>query len=556
MDRSGNATLSRNHIGAREFGDLHHGRIPEKSAELDRIADRLAGDRNDSDGGRLLVDHADGRLVGDNSRNGCGGRIARYRDHVETHRADARHRLELLDRKSARIDRVNHALILRYGNERARKAADIAGGHHAALFDVIVQKRERGSRAGSAGMLKTDLLEDVGHRVADRGSRSKRQVDNAEGNAEPGRRLLGDELTYARNLERSLFNRLAESLEIGSANGLQYVIDHAGARHADIDDRIGFAHAVERACHERIVVWSVAENDYLRAADRVAVLRALGGRLYDLAHKTDGIHVDARLGGADIHRGADSIRHGHRLGDGADQKLVGPSHALRDDCGIASDEVDADLLGRAVESLGNLHEIGGLLAASRADNRRGRDRNALVDDGNAELATDFVAGLHEILGVRREFRVDVVACRLERRVRAVKKRNAHRDRTNIKILFENHLVRLENFGDVDHLAPLYAVHLLEDLGLLAANLEPHRLTEFAQSGRNIFEALAAGCDVYNHHHVEILLDDSLGDIKNIDVVLREIGARLGDDADDVLTDNCYNRFFHDCYYTIFSMSVP
>ena len=30
---------------------------------------------------------------------------------------------------------------------------------------------------------------------------------------------------------------------------------------------------------------------------------------------------------------------------------------------------------------------------------------------------------------------------------------------------------------------------------------------------------------------------------------------IGDDADDVFTDNCYNRFFHTWYYTIFAL-VP
>ena len=69
-------------------------------------------------------------------------------------------------------------------------------------------------------MLKTDLLENIGDRVTDRGSRRERKIDNAERNAETRRRLLGDELTYARNLERRLFNRLAESLEIGSADRL------------------------------------------------------------------------------------------------------------------------------------------------------------------------------------------------------------------------------------------------------------------------------------------------------------------------------------------------
>jgi hypothetical protein len=50
---------------ARELRNLHHRGVPQKTAELYRIADGFTGNGNYSDRSSLLVYHANGRFVGD-----------------------------------------------------------------------------------------------------------------------------------------------------------------------------------------------------------------------------------------------------------------------------------------------------------------------------------------------------------------------------------------------------------------------------------------------------------------------------------------------------------
>lgn len=53
---------------------------------------------------------------------------------------------------------------------------------------------------------------------------------------------------------------------------------------------------MEGTSHERIVVWRIAENNELGAAQRTSVFGCLGCILYDFAHQADSIHVDTGLG--------------------------------------------------------------------------------------------------------------------------------------------------------------------------------------------------------------------------------------------------------------------
>ena len=63
VDGSGDASPAPNEFVARKTIDGHHGRMPQKSTELDSIADGLSDDRNDAHGRCLLVDHTDRHLI-------------------------------------------------------------------------------------------------------------------------------------------------------------------------------------------------------------------------------------------------------------------------------------------------------------------------------------------------------------------------------------------------------------------------------------------------------------------------------------------------------------
>lgn len=88
------------------------------------------------------------------------------------------------------------------------------------------------------------------------------------------------------------------------------------------------------------------------------------------------------------------------------------------------------------------------------------------------------------------------------------------------------------------------MHLVENLALLAADLEAHVHAELRQFGTDLLKALRALRPVNDHHHVEVILNDSLRDVEDVDVGLGEIGGRLGNDADGVLADNGDDNFFH------------
>ena len=293
-------------------------------------------------------------------------------------------------------------------------------------------------------MLEADLPQDLRHRVANCGRGGEGEVDYAEGHAEAASCLLGDELAHARYLERGALDRLAEGLEVGAGNLLERVLDYARTRHANVHHDVAFRHAVERARHERVVVGRVAQHHKLRAADRVAFLRALSGGLHDLAHQAHGVHVDAGLGGSHVHARAHALRLGKRLRDGADEKLVGGRHALRDDGRIAAEKVDAEFARGIVERARYLHEVLGRAAAGGADNGDRRHRNALVDDWDAEVAGDVLASLHERTCVAHELLADGAACGGHIARCTVKKRYAHRNRSHVQILVLDHAVRLDH----------------------------------------------------------------------------------------------------------------
>ena len=228
------------------------------------------------------------------------------------------------------------------------------------------------------------------------------------------------------------------------------VPDDAGSADTYVDDGVALGHSMESTCHEGVVVGGVAEHHKLGAADGIAALGGLGGLDHDLSHELHGIHVDTSLGGSEGDGAADVLGPGERFGDGFDEEPVRLAHSLLDEGGVASEEVDADLLRGLLQGLRDLHEVRGGLAGAGADDGDGGDGHPLVDDGDSDLEGDLVAHPDQVLGAGRDLVVDVLAQLVQVGGHAVQERDSHGDGPHVEVLRHDHLVGLEDLRDVEH----------------------------------------------------------------------------------------------------------
>ena len=559
--------------------DRHDGRVAHEAAEVRHFADAFARHGDHAHGSGLLIDHADGGFVGDQAGDGGSRGIARNGDHVKTHRAYAGHGLKLLEGQATGGGSVNHVLVFGDRDERTGQTAHVGGRHDAALLDLVVEHGQGRSGAGSANLFEAYLLKHFAHRVAHGRGRSEGKVDDAERHAKTAGSLLSHKLAHARDLERGALDGLAQELEVLAFGRIECAGDHTGAGDTNVDDRVAFGNAVEATGHERVVVRHVAERHELDAAVRVVVGGALGDVLDDVAEQFDRVHVDAGLGGADVHGRADDVGLGKGLRQGADEQLLGRGHGLGDECGVAADQVDADLLGRLVKRVGDLDEVLARLAGAGTDQRDRGDGDALVDDRDAVVAFDGLAGGNEVLGIGSDLAVDVAAGLVDIVRGAVEQRDAHGDGANVELLLLDHLIGLVDLHDVQHglfltgylktslavtlirgirMAPSAesppgfppprvrrpaeraasnTVHLGEDFLTLAADAHTDVVAEVLKVADHRAEVLVRVGVVDNHHHVEVTVDDGLRDVEHVDVVLGQVGADSRDDADGVLTDD-------------------
>ena len=88
------------------------------------------------------------------------------------------------------------------------------------------------------------------------------------------------------------------------------------------------------------------------------------------------------------------------------------------------------------------------------------------------------------------------------------------------------------------------MHLLEDLALLAADLEAHLEPDFAKLGGDVLEALAALRKIDDHHHVEVALDHGLRDVQDVDLRRGKVRAGLRQDTHGIFSNDCYYGFLH------------
>jgi len=276
----------------------------------------------------------------------------------------------------------------------------------------------------------------------------------------------------------------------------------------------------------------------------------------DVAEQFDGVHVDTGFGGSHVDGRADDVGFAQRFRQGADEQLFGGGHGLGYERGVAADQVDADLLRRMVKCMRDFHEIVRRFTRACADQGNRGDGDALIDDRNAVVAFDGFAGGYEILGVRGDFVVDVVADFVNAVGRAVQQADAHGDSAHVELLLLDHLVGLVDLHDIQHGFSLRlvrfvasitcvthvcrgsdAVHLGKDLLALAADAHANLLAELVEIVYDLAEFLVGVGIIHDHHHVEETVDDGLGNVKHVDLMFGKVCADACDDADSILTDD-------------------
>ena len=82
------------------------------------------------------------------------------------------------------------------------------------------------------------------------------------------------------------------------------------------------------------------------------------------------------------------------------------------------------------------------------------------------------------------------------------------------------------------------MHLFENFFPLTLDLDTYFSSERLQIGGQLMEILRNASGVHYHHHIEIPLDDGLGDVQYVYVLLCQVCAYPGNDADSILADHC------------------
>ena len=293
----------------------------------------------------------------------------------------------------------------------------MVGGHHTALFDCVIQQRQSGSSTMGTADLQAHFFQNPRHAVAHRRGGSQAQVHNAEGHAQAAGGLHAHQLSHPGDLEGGLLDGFCHHVKGLPLDLLQRMVHNTGAGHTHIDDALRLTDTVERTCHKGVILHCVGKYHQLGAAHAAVVLGQCGGFFDDASHFCYGIHIDARLGRANIDAGAHPLGGSQCLGDGANQLPVAGGSALLHQGRKAADEVHAAGLGSGIQRLCNLHIAVGL--ASAGDQGNGGDGNPLVDNGNAKLRFNLLTHRHQILGEPGNLIINLLAADLQIRVAAV-----------------------------------------------------------------------------------------------------------------------------------------
>ena len=211
---------------------------------------------------------------------------------------------------------------------------------------------------------------------------------------------------------------------------------------------VRLAGAMECTGHEGVIFRRVAEHDKLCRADALTVRGELAGLLDGLAHELDGIHVQARLGGTDVHRAAHDVGLRQCAGDGLDEPEVARRKALVHKGRVAAHKVDAHLLAGGVQCFGKVHRVG--IRAGTQQHGDGRHADALVDDGNAVFGADVLHGGHQIGRLGHDLVVDLLTGLFRVRVDAVQQADPHGHGPHVQIVLGEHLDGFEDVTGIHH----------------------------------------------------------------------------------------------------------
>ena len=202
---------------------------------------------------------------------------------------------------------------------------------------------------------------------------------------------------------------------------------------------------MEGAGHKGVISHGVCKDHELGARNGGIVFGQLGRFLDDLAHLLGCIHVDARAGAGDVYGGTHDVRSSQRLRNGADELLLRGGSALFYQGGIAAHEIDAYLLGRLVQ---RLRCINGVSLYAGHHQRDGGDGDALIDNGDTELALDAFAHLDEAPCLLGDPVIDGLAGSLHGGAGASEEGDAHGHGADIETIVLNHLDGVQDIGGI------------------------------------------------------------------------------------------------------------
>ena len=532
--------------------DRNDGGIAQQAAEFHPVPGLSAGCGNDTHSGGFLVDHADGRLVGDDAGDGGGAGVPGDRDHVKAHGTDAGHGFQFLKMQRAAAGRLDHSDVFADRDKGAGQTAHMVAGHDAALFHGIIEQGKGCGGAGGAGGLQPHFRKNMGHGIAPGRGGSQREVHDSKGDVQALGSFPGHQLAHTGDLEGGALDGLRHHVKGFSLDFFKGFLYHAGAGNTHVDDRFRLSDAAEGTGHEGIVLHGIGENHQFGAAQAVLIPGQLGGFDNDLAHFPDGVHVDARPGGGNVDGGTEPLRLGQNLRDGFEQSFVCPGGTLLHHGGVAADEVDAGFIGCPVKGSGDGYRIP---LGDEAD--RG-DGYALVDNGYAQLSFQIAAHLHQMFCGSAYLIVYARGTGFRVPVGAVQEIDAQRDGPDIEILLLDHMHGLQDFTRFDHVLslpyssdsylPLFfgsdPVHGVKDVHALYMDRHPEGVPHALKRLVDVCKFHMGAVNIHHHHHGEVAVQNGLGDVQNVDIHLRQLGGDLGNDARGIKAGDRNQGFGH------------
>src|SRR2546423_14009528 len=102
---------------------------------------------------------------------------------------------------------------------------------------------------------------------------------------------------------------------------------------------------MKRARHERVVFDGIRETDEFCAGKAEAIPCALGGFLDQSTYPRDGIHVDARAGGRNVHRSTKTFSRGQRFWNRIQKIALVSCESLMNQRRVAAHKIYADVSG-------------------------------------------------------------------------------------------------------------------------------------------------------------------------------------------------------------------